>query len=65
MQGINAQEKGVMHDGEKITQFSNWRKTSKGIQALQTLCKKCAKEEKKSNLAKPAEQSNCDDFLFI
>ena len=64
--GVDAQEKGVPNDGEKITHFSNRRKALKGIQAWRrTLRKECAKEEKKSNLAKPAEQSNCDGFLFI
>jgi len=29
--GVNAQEKGVTNDGEKITQFSNRRKALKGI----------------------------------
>jgi hypothetical protein len=30
--GVNAQEKGVTNDGEKITQFSNRREDVKGIQ---------------------------------
>jgi len=36
-----------MNDGEKITQFYQLNKSSKGIQALQILFKKCVKKEKK------------------
>ncbi len=55
MQGINEQEKGVNKlQGKYYTIFKS-EKSFKGYsKAWRTLRKKCAKEEKKSNLAKPA-----------